>query len=81
MSDSIPAGLDGVVYPFFARHVASDEVGNTDDFRPSAVQAVALSALSTVVHAHQAHPLSLGTWQLMFDDSDDASDDGEEDVH
>lgn len=35
-------------------YMASGEVGDTDDFRPSAVQAVALS----VVHAQQAHSLS-----------------------
>lgn len=72
--------LLGVVYPFFAGHMASGEVGDADDLWPSAVPAVASSAFRILVYAQQAHPLSLVTRHLIFDDSDDESDDEDEDV-
>lgn len=56
------------------------EVGDADLW-PSTVPAVGLSAQSTVVvHAQLAQPFSLGTGHLIFDHSNDESDDEGEGV-
>lgn len=67
-ADIVP-GLVAVAYPFFADHMPFDEVRDTDDLWPSAVRTVALSVLSTALHAQQAHPLFLWAWCLRFDGS------------
>ena len=70
----------GVVHPFSAGRMASGEVGDADDVWRSAPLAVTLLALITVVYAQQAHPFSLGTWNLIFDDGEDLSDTEGEDA-